>query len=91
MHKNVLLFRDCRECLYCCEYSPDRSKIAVGLEKGVIKIYTSAGDHLYSLVDVEVRQKYYPAMSVSWLGNERLVAGYAAGYIKVPCFIAYKF
>jgi len=74
---------DCRECLYCCEYSPDKSKIAVGLEKGVIKIYNSAGDHLYSLVDVEVRQKYYPAMSVSWLGNERIIAGYAAGYIKV--------
>ena len=76
--------RDCRDELFCCEVSPSTELVAVGTNKGIVKIYNvNDGKHLYTLVDVEVRHQYLPAVSCDWIGNDRIVVGYASGAIKV--------
>ena len=75
---------DCRDDVYCCEVNPSNTMVAVGTGKGIVKIYKMEdGINIYSLVDVEVRRSYLPATTVSWIGDERMVVGYAAGYIKL--------
>ena len=75
---------DCREQVFCCEVCPESNLVAVGLNNGVVKILdVFEGKHFYTLVDVEVRRTYLPAVTCSWLGNERLVVGYASGSLKV--------
>ena len=66
--------------------------VAVGTNKGIVKIYGMIGaKHLYSLVDSEVRETNLPAVCCNWLGQEKLVVGYASGkikvYIKIETFV----
>lgn len=75
---------DCREQVFCCEVCPESNHVAVGLNNGVVKILdVFDGKHFYTLVDVEVRRTYLPAVTCSWLGKERLVVGYASGSLKI--------
>ena len=75
---------ECRDDVFCCEINPSHTMVAVGTGKGIVKIYKlTDGTNLYALVDAEVRRKYLPAVSVSWIGDTKLLAGYAAGYIKI--------
>ena len=75
---------DCRDDVFCCEVSPSSKVVAVGTSKGIVKIYdVMDGRHLYTLVDVGVRRSYLPAVSCSWISDERILVGYASGSIKV--------
>ena len=79
-----ILYSDCHDEVFCCEISPGSTMVAVGTNKGIVKIYNiSDVKHLYSLVDTEVRQHNLPAVCCCWIGNTRLIVGYASGDIKV--------
>lgn len=75
---------ECREDVFCCELNPSKNRVAVGTGNGIVKIYRMEdGKNLYQLVDVEVRRSYLPVCSVSWIGDDKILVGYAAGYVKI--------
>jgi len=64
--------------------SPSSKLIAVCTNKGLVIIYrVSDGRKLHQLVDTDTRQKNLPAVTCHWINDDKLVAGYCDGKIKV--------
>lgn len=72
----------------CTKYSPDGSKIAVGLSNGVIKIFKSdTMSCIYHLADEETVKARLPVTSIHFISStkskgEMLTATYASGQVK---------
>lgn len=72
----------------CTRYSPDGSKVAVGLSNGVIKIFKSdTMSCIYHLADDETIKSRLPVTSLNFVQssksqNEILAATYASGQVK---------
>ncbi|CBY35184.1 unnamed protein product [Oikopleura dioica] len=75
---------ECNDDVFCCKVSPSSKLIAVCTNKGLVIIYrVSDGRKLHQLVDTDTRQKNLPAVTCHWINDDKLVAGYCDGKIKV--------
>lgn len=75
---------ECHDDVFCCQVSPNKQMVAVATNKGLIQIYkVYDGKKLYQLVDVDTRQRALPAVTCCWINDERIVAGYCDGKVKI--------
>jgi len=75
---------DCQDEVFCCELSPSNVMVAIGTNRGTVKVYrVSDFKQLYSLADMDIRKEALPAVCCDWLSESKLVVGYASGYIKL--------
>lgn len=88
----ITILSECNDDVFCCKVSPSSKLIAVCTNKGLVIIYrVSDGRKMHQLVDTDTRQKSLPAVTCHWINEDKIVAGYCDGKIKVHLFMSWKF